>query len=192
MLLCLALDSNGFLVGNCHLLLLAGGTEIKFRCGVKMRSRLKRRARHSKSDGGHGRRVPLDKINPAQISAFGTAMRTKLLDRENGFSKQYLRLLVNEIRVSGNEVRMTGSKAALMHAVLQKKMGTVMVPTFIQPWLPEHALLRTITLRVKLPKRLAAFVRIGVGCHVLQTGCARIYPEASNHQLSASSVSERF
>jgi site-specific DNA recombinase len=67
------------------------------------------------------RAVPLDKINPAQITAFGNAMRTKLLDRENGFSKQYLRLLVTEIRVSGNELTMTGSKAALMHAVLQKK-----------------------------------------------------------------------
>jgi site-specific DNA recombinase len=83
------------------------------------------------------RAVPLDKINASQISAFGNALRAKLLERENGFSKQYLRLLVNEIRVSGNEVSMTGSKAALMHAVLQKKMGTMTVPTFGMPWLPD-------------------------------------------------------
>jgi site-specific DNA recombinase len=80
--------------------------------------------------------IPLDKINAGQIQAFGNAMRTKLLDRENGFSKQYLRLLVNEIRVSGNEIRMTGSKATLVHAVLQKKMDTAMVPTFVSNWLP--------------------------------------------------------
>ncbi len=83
------------------------------------------------------RAIPLDKINASQIQAFGDALRVKLLDRENGFSKRYLHLLVNEIRVSGNEVRMTGSKAALVHAVLQKKMGTAMVPTFVQPWLPD-------------------------------------------------------
>jgi hypothetical protein len=81
--------------------------------------------------------IPLDKINAGQIQAFGNAIRTKLLDRENGFSKQYLRLLVNEIRVSGNEIRMTGSKATLVHAVLQKKMDTATVPTFVSNWLPD-------------------------------------------------------
>lgn len=59
------------------------------------------------------RAIPLDKINSSQIQAFGDAMRAKLLDRENGFSK---RLLMSEIQVSGNAARMTGSKAALVHA----------------------------------------------------------------------------
>jgi hypothetical protein len=81
--------------------------------------------------------IPLDKINAGQIQTFGTAMRTKLLDRGNGSSNQYLRLLMNEIRVSGNEIRMTGSKPASVHAVLQKKMDTAMVPTFVQSWLPD-------------------------------------------------------
>ena len=81
--------------------------------------------------------IPLDKINAGQIQAFGDAMRIKLMDRENGFSKQYLRLLVNEIRVSGDEIKMTGSKAALVHAVLQKKMDTMEVPSFVQSWLPD-------------------------------------------------------
>jgi site-specific DNA recombinase len=80
--------------------------------------------------------MPLDKINAGQIKAFGDAMRAKLLDRENGFSKRYLRLLVNEIRVSGNEIKMTGSKAAIVYAVLQKKLDTELVPSFVQPWLP--------------------------------------------------------
>jgi hypothetical protein len=53
------------------------------------------------------------------------------------FMSDYLRLLVQEIRVSGNEVRMTGSKATLMGAVLEKKMGTVKVPTSGIGWLPD-------------------------------------------------------
>ncbi|WP_368492575.1 recombinase family protein [Janthinobacterium sp. Marseille-P9896] len=81
--------------------------------------------------------MPLDKINAGQIDAFGKAMRTKLLDRENGFSKQYLRLLVSEIRVEGKEVRMTGSKEALLNLMAQKKVGTAVVPTFSHSWLPD-------------------------------------------------------
>lgn len=81
--------------------------------------------------------LPVDKITSTQIAAFGNAFRAKLLDRESGFSKQYLRLLVNEIRVTGKEVQMTGSKAALLGAVLEKKMGTLKVPTFGIPWLPD-------------------------------------------------------
>jgi len=69
------------------------------------------------------RALPLDQIKASQIHAFANALRARVLDRGSGFSKRYLHLLVNEIRVSGNEVRMTGSKAALVHAVLQKKMG---------------------------------------------------------------------
>jgi hypothetical protein len=49
-----------------------------------------------------------------------------------GSSRQYLCLLANEIRVSVKEVTTTDSKAALMLAVLQKKMGTAMVPILKQ------------------------------------------------------------
>jgi site-specific DNA recombinase len=80
---------------------------------------------------------PVDKITSAQVHAFGGATRIKLLYKENGFSKQYLRLLVSEIRMLNGEVRMTGSKAALANAMLQKKKDTAMVPTFVQTWLPD-------------------------------------------------------
>jgi site-specific DNA recombinase len=81
--------------------------------------------------------LPVDRITSNQISAFGNALRTRLLDTQNGFSKQYLRLLVQEIRVSGREVKMTGSNAALMGAVLESKVGTARVPTFGMTWLPD-------------------------------------------------------
>jgi len=32
---------------------------------------------------------------------------------------------------------MTGSEAASMHAMLQKKMGTAVVPIFVHSWLPD-------------------------------------------------------
>jgi hypothetical protein len=44
---------------------------------------------------------------------------------------------VKEIRIAGNEVRMTGSKAALMGTVLEKKMGTAAVPISGIGWLPD-------------------------------------------------------
>ena len=81
--------------------------------------------------------LPIAKLNSQQIQSFGDALRIKLLDRENGFSKQYLRVLVNEIKVSGNEIRMTGSKAAIVHTLLQKKIDTTRVPTFVRNWLPD-------------------------------------------------------
>jgi hypothetical protein len=39
--------------------------------------------------------------------------------------------LGGRLRVEGIEVRMTGSKAALIHAILEKKMGTAKVPIFV-------------------------------------------------------------
>jgi hypothetical protein len=50
--------------------------------------------------------LPIDKITSTQIATFGNGFGAKLLDRESGFSKQYLTLLVQEIRVTRNEVQM--------------------------------------------------------------------------------------
>lgn len=52
---------------------------------------------------------------------------------------------------------MAGSKAALMHAAPQKKTGAAVLPTFIQPWLPEQYFPRTkkiVKLRLALPPKL--------------------------------------
>src|SRR3990172_8322025 len=53
----------------------------------------------------------------------------------SGFGKQYLRLLVKEVRVMGKEIRMRGSYEALGHAIAQKNLGTPKgVPRFVPAW----------------------------------------------------------
>ena len=59
--------------------------------------------------------VPAHILQKKHIDAFTQLVREKLL--ENGaFAKEYLRLLVHEIRVNKREVRITGSYAALAQA----------------------------------------------------------------------------
>ena len=60
--------------------------------------------------------VPAHVLQQKHIDAFTQLLRAKLL--ENGpFAKEYLRLLVQEIRVNQREVKVTGSYAALAQAV---------------------------------------------------------------------------
>jgi hypothetical protein len=40
-------------------------------------------------------------------------LKARLLDRSSGFGKRHLRLLVDEIRVMGKEIRIKGSYSAL-------------------------------------------------------------------------------
>ena len=47
-------------------------------------------------------------------------------------------MLVTEIRVEGEQLRVTGSNAALAHAVAQAKVDTREMPTFAPDWLPER------------------------------------------------------
>ena len=48
-------------------------------------------------------------------------------------------MLVTEIRVEGEQLRVTGSNAALAQAVAQTKMDTrAGVPTFAPDWLPDQ------------------------------------------------------
>ena len=82
------------------------------------------------------REMPLDLLKPKQISAFSKALRAKLLDRNSGFGKEYLKLLVNEIRIEGKQAQITGSYAALASAVAETKMGILGgVPRFVPNWL---------------------------------------------------------
>jgi hypothetical protein len=47
-------------------------------------------------------------------------------------------MLITEIRVDGEQLRVTGSNAALAQAVAQMKMDTPAgVPTFAPNWLPD-------------------------------------------------------
>ncbi len=75
--------------------------------------------------GGLRRRadLPLKTIGARQVDTFARVLRGKLLGNK-AFAKQYLRLLVSEIRVEGERLTVTGSNAALAQAVAQTKMDT--------------------------------------------------------------------
>jgi site-specific DNA recombinase len=81
--------------------------------------------------------MPSEILSARQLDAFGTALRARVLDREGGLSKRYLREFVSDIRFDGKRVVMRGKKAALMNAAAQKKMGTAGVPTSVHTWLPD-------------------------------------------------------
>ncbi len=87
---------------------------------------------------GYKRQQQLPDINQNQLTAFIKALRSKLLDSSSGFGKEYLKLLVNEIRVKGNQAEISGSYSALAHAVSEVKMGTLdRVPRYVPVWLPD-------------------------------------------------------
>jgi len=78
-------------------------------------------------------------IKQNQLEAFTKALRTKLLDRKSGFGKEYLKLLVSEIRIKGNQAEIAGSYSALAHAVEEtKKRSLERVPSFVPNWLPDQ------------------------------------------------------
>jgi len=79
--------------------------------------------------------MPVSLLTAHQVEAFGTALRTRVMDRESGFSKRYLREFVSEIRFDGQRVRMRGKKATLMAAAAQNEMGTARVPISVPNWL---------------------------------------------------------
>ena len=79
--------------------------------------------------------MPVSMLTARQLDAFTCALRTRVLDREGGFSKRYLREFVSEIRFDGKRVVMRGKKAALLCAAAQKEKGTTGVPIFVPNWL---------------------------------------------------------
>lgn len=81
--------------------------------------------------------IPSQLLTDRNIDGFCRALRSKLFDRESNFGKEYLKLLVDEIRVQGREVKIRGSYSALAHAVGTKKLGNPeWVPSFGGVWLP--------------------------------------------------------
>ena len=82
--------------------------------------------------------MPLDLLQTKHINAFTAALRTKLLDRDSSFGREYLRLLVSKISILGNEATITGSYAALASAMAEKNLGTLgRVPRLVPNWLPD-------------------------------------------------------
>ena len=83
------------------------------------------------------KQMPLTQLGAKNVSAFCQALKDKLRDRESHFGKEYLRLLVEEIRIEGKEVRIKGSYSALAGMLQKTKVGVLEgVPTFGDDWLP--------------------------------------------------------
>lgn len=86
----------------------------------------------------HKRRVDMPAIRPHQVELFCKALKEKLHDHDSGFAKAYLRQIVGEIRVTGNEATVIGSSLALTTAVAETKKSTsVEVPKSVFGWLPD-------------------------------------------------------
>jgi site-specific DNA recombinase len=88
---------------------------------------------------GHKRikEMPVTMLTQGQLTAFTCAVRNRLLDRQNGFSKRYLREFISEIRFDGKQIVMRGKKATLIAAAAQKEMDTARVPISVPNWLPD-------------------------------------------------------
>ena len=81
--------------------------------------------------------ISTQNFSSKRIESFCKAIREKLNDRSSQFGKEYLRLLVDEIKVDGNDIRLTGSYAALSSTLERTKAGhSQRVPAFGGDWLP--------------------------------------------------------
>jgi site-specific DNA recombinase len=79
--------------------------------------------------------APTPRVLPSQLDAFSQAIRKRLLDRRAHFAKRYLRLLVDEIVINGDEAAIHGSYDRLSAAIRQTKKGTLdQVPSFMGEW----------------------------------------------------------
>jgi hypothetical protein len=85
----------------------------------------------------HQKEMPLAKLSKKHITAFCTALKELFQEKASDFGKEYLRLLLDEIRVTKKEVHLQGSHAALASALsCGSNSGFKKVPRFDQYWLP--------------------------------------------------------
>jgi DNA invertase Pin-like site-specific DNA recombinase len=88
--------------------------------------------------------MPNELLSGKNVRAFCNALRKRLHDPGSSFGKQYLRLLVKDVRITGKEIRMRGSYEALAQTVSIKKLGTPeRVPSFIPVWRAPSERIRT-------------------------------------------------
>ena len=80
-------------------------------------------------------RQALPKVDSRRIEAFSKVLEARLKDVSSGFGKAYLRMLVDEIRLEGNELKIRGSYAKLGDAFgMLEKMRLGEVPSLIRDW----------------------------------------------------------
>ena len=84
------------------------------------------------------KQMPVDALGEKKVQAFTTVLRERLIEKDRAFSKNYLKLLVDEIRYLDKQLVMKGSYAALARMVGESKKGTPQsgVPSFGLGWLP--------------------------------------------------------
>jgi hypothetical protein len=76
-------------------------------------------------------------IGPKRINAFCCALRTKFSDKESNFGKEYLELLVEEIRIEGKDVKMRGRYAGVVNVMQKTVPGfPVGLPRTGNVWFP--------------------------------------------------------
>ncbi len=78
------------------------------------------------------------RVKPDTVKAFCSALKERFADPTSGLGKAYLRLLVDEIRLDGNELVVTGSHRRLADAIgfmEKRKLGEV--PSYVNEWRPE-------------------------------------------------------
>jgi site-specific DNA recombinase len=82
--------------------------------------------------------MPLDLLEAKHVKAFTTALHNKLFNRDSAFGKEYLKLLVSEIRIKAEEATITGSYDALASVAAGNKMGNLeRLPRIVPNWLPD-------------------------------------------------------
>jgi site-specific DNA recombinase len=81
------------------------------------------------------RQLAVQKIDTGKVEAFCEALKARMTDAQSGLGKAYLRLLVDEIRLEGDELKIRGSYRRLADAVgLLEKRKLGEVPSFIPNW----------------------------------------------------------
>ena len=84
----------------------------------------------------HQKEMPIARLSKKNIAAFCVALKEMILDRTSHFGKEYMNLLLDEIRVIKNEVHLQGSYAALASALsIGSNKGFNKVPSFDPYWL---------------------------------------------------------
>lgn len=90
--------------------------------------------------------MPLDVLGEMRVQAFTKVLRERLIEKDRGFSKKYLKLFVDEIRCLDRQLVMKESYAVLAKMAGENKKGTPEsgVPSFGLGWLRHLYPVRTL------------------------------------------------
>jgi site-specific DNA recombinase len=78
--------------------------------------------------------APVHSVTEGALAAFSEAIRDRLRDGPPAFRKGYLRLLVERVEVGDSEIRISGSKTALLEQATTDSPVPPAVPIFEQEW----------------------------------------------------------